>query len=85
MANKPLLPSQFDLGKWGLSINIISMVFLIFFLIAAFFPAQPNPTADTMNYAILLYGLTVVGSMIYYVLYGRHKYAGPVEYVRKLD
>jgi choline transport protein len=83
--SQPLLPSKFDLGKWGLTINIIAMGFLIFFLVAAFFPPMPNPTAETMNWSILIYSVTIIGSLIYFALYGRHKYAGPVEYVRKLD
>jgi choline transport protein len=33
----------------------------------------------------LIYSVTIIGSLVYFVLYGRHKYAGPVEYVRKLD
>jgi choline transport protein len=81
----PLLPSKFDLGKWGLAVNIISMIFLIVFLVACFFPPQPNPTPDTMNWSILLYMITVIGSLVYFVLFARHKYAGPVEYVRKLE
>jgi choline transport protein len=48
-ASQPLLQSKFDLGKWGLPINIIAMAFLIFFLVAAFFPPMPNPTDETMN------------------------------------
>jgi choline transport protein len=83
--SQPLLSSKFDLGKWGLTINIIAMGFLIFFLVAAFFPPMPNPTAETMNWSILIYSVTIIGSLIYFALYGRHKYAGPVEYVRKLD
>jgi choline transport protein len=27
---KPLLPSKFDLGKWGRPINIIAVLFLLF-------------------------------------------------------
>jgi choline transport protein len=83
--SQPLLPSKFDLGKWGLPINIIAMAFLIFFFVASFFPPTPNPTAETMNWSIMIYLATVVGSLVYFFLYGRHKYAGPVEYIRKLE
>jgi choline transport protein len=83
--SQPLLPSKFELGKWGLPINIIAMLFLMFFFVASFFPPTPNPTPETMNWSIMIYMATVIGSMIYFYLYGRHKYAGPVEYIRKLE
>ncbi|KAK7705877.1 hypothetical protein SLS64_007828 [Diaporthe eres] len=81
----PLLPSHFSLGRWGLAVNIASEAFLIFSFIFAFFPVSPSPSADVMNWNILIYGVVVVGSVLYYFLRGRYRYVGPVEYVRKLD
>ncbi|KAJ0109741.1 hypothetical protein J7T55_004290 [Diaporthe amygdali] len=81
----PLLPSHFSLGRWGLAINIASEVFLIFSFIFAFFPVSPSPDAAIMNWNILMYGVVIIGSVLYYFLKGRHHYVGPVEYVRKLD
>lgn len=81
----PLLPSHFSLGRWGLAINIASEVFLIFSFIFAFFPVSPNPDVAIMNWNILMYGVVIIGSVLYYFLKGRHHYVGPVEYVRKLD
>lgn len=83
--NKSLLPSKFSLGKWGLAINIISEIFLVTFFVLAFFPVAPNPDAADMNWNILIYGGVVLFSLIYYFASGRHRYVGPVEYVRKLD
>lgn len=83
--NQPLLPSKFNLGKWGLPVNILSEVFLIFFLVATFFPPTPNPAPEDMNWSIVIYAGTMIFSVTYYYFYGRHKYAGPVEYVRKLE
>lgn len=80
---EPLLPSKFDLGKWGLATNIISLVFLLFLFIFAFFPPAPNPTPASMNWAVMTYGVVVIFAIVYYVIRGRHAYVGPVEYVRK--
>lgn len=85
VANLPLLPSSFSLGKYGLAINCISMTFLVIFLILAFFPEYKNPTAEEMNWNILIYGSVSIFSLLYYFFFGRHVYAGPVAYVRKLD
>lgn len=68
-----------------MAVNIASEAFLIFAFVFAFFPMSPNPSADVMNWNILIYGVVVVGSVLYYFLRGRHRYVGPVEYVRKLD
>ena len=80
---EPLLPSKFDLGKAGLAINIIALIFLIVLWIFAFWPTSPNPTIDTMNWAVLGYGIVIIFASVYYFIRGRHTYAGPVEYVRK--
>jgi amino acid transporter len=80
---EPLLPSKFNLGKFGLPINIIAVLFLIFLWIFAFFPTLPNPAVPDMNWAVLGYGALIIFALIYYAIHGRHVYVGPVEYVRK--
>ncbi|KAK7981393.1 hypothetical protein PG988_003631 [Apiospora saccharicola] len=85
ITHKPLLPSKLSLGRYGLFINLVSMVFLIVAFVFSFFPPSPNPTPDLMNWNILIWGASVLGSLIYYVAVARKVYVGPVEYVRKLD
>lgn len=80
---EPLLPSKFDLGKLGLPINIISVLFLLFLWIFCFFPTAPHPAVADMNWTALGYGVVIIFALVYYVFRGRHVYAGPVEYVRK--
>lgn len=84
-AKQPLLPSEFSLGRWGLPVNITSMVFLVVFFILAFFPTAPHPDASTMNWNILIYGAVILLSTVYYHVWGKKVYDGPVEYVRKLE
>ena len=81
--NEPLLKSHFSLGKYGFAINLISLIFLVFAFVLSFFPPEPNPTLQLMNWNILIYGVVVMFSLIYFWWKGRHVYAGPVEYVRK--
>ncbi|KAG6365774.1 hypothetical protein INS49_007385 [Diaporthe citri] len=83
--NQPLLQSKFNLGRWGLLVNIISMAFLVFFFILAFFPSSPHPDAASMNWNILIYGAVILLSTVYYMFWGKKHYDGPVEYVRKMD
>ncbi|CAN8105079.1 unnamed protein product [Discula destructiva] len=85
LTGAPLLPSKFSLGKYGLAINLIAEVCLVIFLILSFFPMDKHPDVEGMNWSILIYGAVAIFSVIYYFVYGRHRYDGPVEYVRKLD
>lgn len=83
LRGEPLLPSKFSLGKFGLAINMIAVVFLAFLLIFCFFPVAPHPKVADMNWACLGYGTVIIFSMVYYVFRARFRYVGPVEYVRK--
>ena len=85
LTNQEMLPAKFTLGKWGLPLNIASEIFLVFVFVLAFFPTMPAPAPAAMNWNILIYGAVVIFSLVYYYVRGRHIYAGPVEYTRKLD
>ncbi|KAF2625635.1 amino acid transporter [Macroventuria anomochaeta] len=80
---EPLLPSKFNLGRLGLPINIIAVLFLLFLWVFTFFPSAPHPAVADMNWAVLGYGLVIIFALVYYAIHGRHVYIGPVEYVRK--
>jgi amino acid transporter len=85
LRGEPLLPSKFDLGKFGLPINIIAVVFLFFCWFFCFFPTSPNPTVVDMNWASLAYGAVLIFAVVYYIVRGRHVYVGPVEYIQKSE
>lgn len=78
-----LLPCKFSLGRAGIWINGISIVYLCIAFVFVFFPTFPHPTADLMNWNILIYGIVVVFSLIYFIVRGRKVYIGPVEYINK--
>ncbi|CAG5140244.1 uncharacterized protein ALTATR162_LOCUS667 [Alternaria atra] len=80
---EPLLPSRFDLGKAGIYINAIAVCYLSLAVVVILFPSVPNPSLADMNWSCLMFGGLVIFSMVYYYLYGRHKYDGPVEYVKQ--
>lgn len=77
-----LLPSRFSLGKFGVMVNGMALLFLGVAFIFLFFPAAPNPTPASMNWSFLLFGFIVGFSLIYYWIWGRHVYVGPVEYIK---
>ncbi|KAF2014149.1 amino acid transporter [Aaosphaeria arxii CBS 175.79] len=82
---EPLLPSRFSLGAAGIWINGAAIVYLALAFVFAFFPTFPHPTPDLMNWNILIYGVVVVFSLVYFAVKGRRVYVGPVEYTRRME
>lgn len=70
----------------GLPVNIIAICYLAIVFIVAFFPAVPLPqlTAESMNWSSLIFTVVLVWSMVYYFVWSRHVYQGPVKYVQKV-
>ncbi|KAG8168435.1 hypothetical protein KVR01_001184 [Diaporthe batatas] len=79
---EPLLPSRFSLGKFGFLVNGLALSFLGMAFVFLFFPAAPDPTPAGMNWSCLLFGVILGFSLIYYWIWGRHVYVGPVEYIK---
>jgi hypothetical protein len=83
LLGEPLLPSKFDLGRAGIAVNTIALIYLSLAIVMICFPEVPNPSLVDMNWSSLMFGGLVIFAMIYYYFYGRHKYDGPVEYVKQ--
>jgi choline transport protein len=79
---EPLLPSRFNLGRAGFTINSLALIFLLFACVMPFFPAVSSPTPAEMNWNILVTGFTVICALIYYYVRARHIYKGPVAIVK---
>jgi choline transport protein len=89
VTGQPLLPSRFDMGRiTGLCINIVALLWLCLTLIIAFFPGIPisaGLTAATMNWAVVVWAGVILFAIVFFFVWARRSYDGPVEYVRKLD
>ena len=80
-----LLPSKFTLGRSGIWINGMAVLWLINAIIFAFFPTYPHPTPYLFNWNILIYGVVVSVSFMYFYARARKVYVGPVQYLNKDD
>ena len=59
---------------------------MIFMIVVFMFPASPNPTAENMNYTIVVVGGTILLSLVYYYLPGyggKHWFTGPVHTIEE--
>lgn len=66
------------LGKLGIVANGFALTWTVIALFFSFWPGAINPKAQTMNWACLLYGATMIFGVVFYLLHGRHQYKGPV-------
>ncbi|KAE8402004.1 amino acid transporter [Aspergillus pseudonomiae] len=68
---------EFSLGKWGLPINIVAILFATYFAIFLPFPPEVPVTAEGMNYAGPVLGFVMVFACVDWLVRGRHKWNGP--------
>jgi amino acid transporter len=79
------LPARrWDMGSWGLPVNIIGLVYSSFALFWSLWPGQKNVTAETFNWSVVIFGGVFVISLFMYVLKGRREYTGPVVIVQRV-
>ncbi|KFY50287.1 hypothetical protein V495_00318 [Pseudogymnoascus sp. VKM F-4514 (FW-929)] len=69
-----LPPGKFQLGRWGYLINWISIVYCCITTVFFFFPGGPNPAGSDMNYAIAVFGVMLVISVVFWFLKGKRTY-----------
>ncbi|KAH7380206.1 amino acid/polyamine transporter I [Phaeosphaeria sp. MPI-PUGE-AT-0046c] len=77
-----LLPSRFSLGRAGTFVNGVALSFLLVAFIFCFFPSTPNPTLEGMNWSSLIFGFILCFSLVYYHIFGKYNYLGPVMNVK---
>lgn len=69
-------------GVLGIVTNGFAIVYLIIIFFFSLWPPVNHPTAATMNYSSLMFGGTMILSVLYYFFYARHVYTGPVIQVK---
>lgn len=76
---RKILPPHpnFDLGKWGYPINVISVCWSLIIIVMYSFPMYvpiTDPNISWMNWSIIIVGATVLFPGAYFVFSARHKY-----------
>ncbi|TFY80921.1 hypothetical protein EWM64_g3090 [Hericium alpestre] len=77
-------PGPFTLGKWGLPVAVVAVLWMWFMIIILMFPPSPDPNATTMNYIVVISGSVILLSLAYYFCPkygGRYWFKGPVRTV----
>ncbi|KAL8726786.1 MAG: hypothetical protein Q9181_005925, partial [Wetmoreana brouardii] len=83
LKGEPLPPRRWSLGRYGLAVNVAALLFLTPIYFFAFWPQITPVEPQTMNWAVAIYGGVMVWSLLYYAIWGRHSYTGPVTIVKR--
>ncbi|GAP85115.2 putative amino acid polyamine transporter I [Rosellinia necatrix] len=71
-------------GPWhlpktlGVINNTFTCVYLVYVLFFSFWPSYSQVTPQNMNWSILVFGATILFSVLYYVVWARKTYTGPI-------
>jgi amino acid transporter len=79
LQGRPLPHARYSLGKWGIFVNSVALIYLTPVFLFSFFPPVPNPTPDNMNWACVMAGGVFLLATVYYVIWGRKTYTPPKE------
>ncbi|KAF2994986.1 hypothetical protein E8E13_003871 [Curvularia kusanoi] len=67
-------PGPFQLGKWGYTANVVSLIYCSITTVFFFFPTDPNPAPADMNWAIAVFGIMLLIAIGFWFLQGRRSY-----------
>jgi choline transport protein len=80
---EPLPPARWSLGRYGVAINIVAVLYESFSVVVSFFPLFSKVDAKSMNWGIAMFGGVAVLCAVNYFVYARRVYRGPVVNVVK--
>ncbi|KAI0737826.1 amino acid transporter [Daedaleopsis nitida] len=76
-----LRPGPFSLGKWYMPIGIVAVAWVSFITVLLMFPPEIHPTAETMNYAVVIIMSVFVFASVSWIFSARKWFKGPVRTV----
>ena len=65
-------------GVFGIALNMLSVCFGLIIFFFSFWPTARAPTPQTMNYSSLMTWSVVIFAVVYYLVYARKVYKGPI-------
>ncbi|KAI4112802.1 MAG: hypothetical protein LQ345_006102 [Seirophora villosa] len=65
-------------GALGVAVNVASLVYMAVIIFFSFWPPLRPTTAENMNYSVLVTGFVICFSIVYYLVYAKKTYKGPL-------
>lgn len=66
------------LGRWGVACNFSALVWTLIVFFFSFWSTLVPVDKTSMNYSSLLWGGTTVFGVVFYIVYGKRTWVGPV-------
>ncbi|KAL9085183.1 MAG: hypothetical protein Q9165_007714 [Trypethelium subeluteriae] len=71
------LEGPWSLGRYGLPLNVVGLLFLLYAIISFNFPSLYPVTSENMNYTSAAVGVIMFISLVTWITTGRKHYTGP--------
>ena len=68
----------FKLGRAGVPITVVAIAYSVLGAFFSVWPTTARPSAQNMNYCVLVYGAVILFSILFWIFHGRKHYKGPV-------
>lgn len=65
-------------GLLGIINNAFACIYILFVLFWSFWPPKTPATPKNMNYSVLVTGVVIIFSIVYYYVWGKAQYKGPL-------
>lgn len=85
ICQKPIRRAYFSLGRWGLLVNVLALMFLALAFVMILFPPIRNPDSQSMNWSIVILSGVLLFSVSYYYGGAQARYVAPIELVKSVD
>ena len=73
----PTKMGPWSLGRFGLVVNIVALVWIVITWTASFFPIALPVTPSNMNWSSVLWGFMMIFGTLWYFAYQRYRFTGP--------
>jgi choline transport protein len=74
---KVQLEGPYSLGRYGLALNVMGFLFLVFYSITFTFPSSNPVDSDNMNYTSAAICVVMLISLVTWIATGRKRFTGP--------
>ncbi|KAI0318741.1 amino acid/polyamine transporter I [Amylostereum chailletii] len=74
---RQLVTAPYGLGSWGILVNAVAVLWVLFSLVLFCMPAVIPVTKSSMNYASVVFVGFAMFSAVWYTIDGRYHYVGP--------
>lgn len=82
-SRNPVKGSTYSLEPFGFIINAVSVTWIFFSIVLFCMPVSLPVTASSMNYSSVIFTGFAVISLVWYVVYGRRNYQGPIAIIEQ--